>query len=141
SAAIRLGMAFASPEIVGILTKIKYPYNINILTQQHVLSVLENHEQVRQRVADTLVQREWLHENLLKLSFVEKIYPSDANFLLVKVTDANTIYRTLIEKGIVVRNRSSVALCNNCLRITVGTPEENAILYQKLATCFEFLKK
>ena len=141
SAAIRLGMAFASPEIVGILTKIKYPYNINILTQQHVLSVLENHEQVRQRVADILVQRDWLHKNLLKLSFVEKIYPSDANFLLVKVTDANTIYRTLIEKGIVVRNRSSVALCNNCLRITVGTPEENAILYQKLATCFEFLKK
>lgn len=141
SAAVRLGMAFASPEIVAILTKIKYPYNINVLTQRHALSVLENNNQIQQRVAEILEQRVLLGQRLQKLPFVEKIYPSDANFLLVKVTDANEIYQMLIEKGIVVRNRTTVTLCANCMRFTVGTREENDLLCQTLLAYAEKIKK
>ncbi|MBP8967217.1 MAG: histidinol-phosphate transaminase [Paludibacteraceae bacterium] len=132
NAGIRLGMAFADPEIIGILNKIKYPYNINYLTQQHALQALQNPEQVEKWVALILEEKEKLIKELQKLKLVEKIYPSDANFILVKVENANAIYRFLIQNGIVVRNRSNMPLCNNCIRITVGTPEENKALIDTL---------
>jgi len=132
SAAIRLGMAFASTEIIAILNKIKYPYNINILTQQQALITIENAGQTADWVKTLLAERTKLIEDLKKLSIVQHIYPTDSNFVLVKVNDANYTYNSLVEKGIIVRNRSSVSLCMGCLRITVGTPEENEILIQAL---------
>lgn len=134
-AAIRLGMAFASEEIIGILNKIKYPYNINILTQNHALKALDNAEQVKKWVAELLIERGKLMKELATVSCVTKIYPSDANFILIRTTDANGIYQELVEKGIVVRNRNNVALCLGCLRITVGTPEENKALIEALRVC------
>jgi len=132
SAAIRLGMAFASKEIIQVLNKIKYPYNINILTQKQALVAMENAAQTKAWVDTLLAERTKLINQLKKLSIVEHIYPTDANFVLVKVTDANDIYQDLVNKGIIVRNRSSVALCMDCLRITVGTPEENKALLSEL---------
>lgn len=132
SAAIRLGMAFASKEIIQVLNKIKYPYNINILTQKQALVAMENAAQTKEWVEILLAERTKLISQLKKLSIVEHIYPTDANFVLVKVTDANDIYQDLVNKGIIVRNRSSVALCMDCLRITVGTPEENKVLLAEL---------
>jgi histidinol-phosphate aminotransferase len=133
-AAIRLGMAFASPEIIGILTKIKYPYNVNLLTQQEALRMLQNKQQKEEWVATILEERARVLKEIAELPIVEKIYPTDANFFLAKVTDANSIYRYLVSKGIIVRNRNSVSLCGNCLRITVGTPEENNTLIASLKT-------
>ncbi len=131
-AAVRLGMAFASPEIITYFNKVKYPYNINILTQNYVGEELDKLDQKNEWV-DTLVkQRNILEKKLSGLSFVEKVYPSDSNFVLVKVSDANLIYNKLVEKGIIVRNRNSVSLCIGCLRITVGTDEENKILITEL---------
>jgi len=127
-AAIRLGMGFASPEIIEILTKIKYPYNVNLLTQQKALEILDRKEEQKEWVASILKERENLADALLQLPVVEKIYPTDANFFLVKVTDADGIYKYLVAKGIIVRNRNTVSLCGNCLRITVGTPAENQTL-------------
>lgn len=127
-AAIRLGMAFASPEIIEILTKIKYPYNVNLLTQQKALEILDRKEEQKEWVASILKERENLADALLQLPVVEKIYPTDANFFLVKVIDADRIYKYLVAKGIIVRNRNTVSLCGNCLRITVGTPAENQTL-------------
>jgi len=132
SAAIRLGMAFASTEIIAILNKIKYPYNINILTQQQALITIENAGQTADWVKTLLAERTKLIEDLKKLSIVQHIYPTDSNFVLVKVNDANYTYNSLVEKGIIVRNRSSVSLCMGCLRVTVGTPEENKILIKTL---------
>lgn len=132
SAAIRLGMAFASKEIIQVLNKIKYPYNINILTQKQALVAMENAVQTKEWVDILLAERTKLISQLKKLSIVEHIYPTDANFVLVKVADANDIYQDLVNKGIIVRNRSSVALCMDCLRITVGTPEENKVLLAEL---------
>lgn len=132
SAAIRLGMAFASKEIIQVLNKIKYPYNINILTQKQALVAMENAAQTKEWVEILLAERTKLISQLKKLSIVEHIYPTDANFVLVKVADANDIYQDLVNKGIIVRNRSSVALCMDCLRITVGTPEENKVLLAEL---------
>lgn len=132
SAAIRLGMAFASKEIIQVLNKIKYPYNINILTQKQALVAMENAAQTKEWVDILLAERTKLISQLKKLSIVEHIYSTDANFVLVKVTDANDIYQDLVNKGIIVRNRSSVALCMDCLRITVGTPEENKVLLAEL---------
>ena len=132
SAAIRLGMAFASTEVIQVLNKIKYPYNINILTQKQALVTLKNAEQTQEWVNILLNERMKLVNQLKKLAIVEHIYPSDANFLLVKVADANDIYQDLVQKGIIVRNRSNVTLCFDCLRITVGTPEENKILINEL---------
>jgi len=131
-AAIRLGMAFASPQIIEILTKIKYPYNVNLLTQQKALEILGRKEEQKDWVAAILKERENVAGALLQLPVVEKIYPTDANFFLVKVTDADGIYKYLVAKGIIVRNRNTVALCGNCLRITVGTPAENKILVEAL---------
>ena len=132
SAAIRLGMAFASTEIIAILNKIKYPYNINILTQQQALITLENAGQTADWVKTLLAERAILIDNLKQLKIVQQIYPTDSNFVLVKVNDANQTYNYLVEKGIIVRNRSSVSLCMGCLRVTVGTPEENKILIKTL---------
>ena len=132
SAAIRLGMAFASTEIIAVLNKIKYPYNINILTQQQALKALKNAEQVKKWVETLLIERTQLINKLQQFSIVQHIYPTDANFVLVRVTDANTIYQNLVNKGIIVRNRNNVSLCNGCLRITVGTSEENKILLEEL---------
>lgn len=132
SAAIRLGMAFASLEIIAVLNKIKYPYNINILTQKQALKALKNAEQVNEWVKTLLEERTVLVEALQKLPFVQHIYPTDANFVLVKVDDANAVYQYLVNKSIIVRNRNTVSLCLGCVRITVGTPGENKILLDEL---------
>ena len=132
SAAIRLGMAFASKEIIAVLNKIKYPYNINILTQKQALSALKNDAQVKQWVKTLLAERAVLVEALQQLPIVQHIYPTDANFVLVRVDDANALYHYLVDKSIIVRNRNTVSLCLGCVRITVGTPEENQILLEEL---------
>ena len=132
SAAIRLGMAFASLEIIAVLNKIKYPYNINILTQKQALSALKNVDQVKAWVNTLLTERTSLIQELNKLPLVQHIYPTDANFVLVKVLDANAVYQYLVGKSIIVRNRNTVSLCMGCIRITVGSPEENRILLEKL---------
>ncbi|MDR2475281.1 MAG: histidinol-phosphate transaminase, partial [Bacteroidales bacterium] len=119
-AGVRLGMAFASEEIIGTLNKIKYPYNIGTLTQNHVLNALDKAQEVSGWVKILLNEREKMAAKLADLPFVTQVYPSDANFILVRTTDANAIYRYLTEKGIVVRNRNNVALCLGCLRITIG---------------------
>jgi len=131
-AAIRCGIAYASEQIIAFFNKVKYPYNVNLLTQQQAVKVLSHPELQRKQVEEVLSQRDILHDLLISLSCVKEIYPSDANFLLVKVTDANAIYLYLQQQGIVVRNRNKVQLCGNCLRITVGLPEENAALYEAL---------
>ncbi|HZK68490.1 MAG TPA: histidinol-phosphate transaminase [Paludibacter sp.] len=132
SAAIRLGMAFASTEIIAVLNKIKYPYNINILTQKQALSALKNDTQVKQWVKTLLTERAVLVDALQQLPIVQHIYPTDANFVLVRVDDANALYHYLVDKSIIVRNRNTVSLCLGCVRITVGTPEENRILLEEL---------
>lgn len=124
-AAIRLGMAFASPDIIAVMNKIKYPYNVNRLTQEHALEMLQRHTDVLQWINRLKEERSRLSEALARLSCVEHVYPTDANFILVRVTDAPAIYAYLVERGIIVRSRHTVALCGNCLRITVGTREEN----------------
>lgn len=124
-AGLRIGACFASPDIVGLLNKIKYPYNINSRTQDLVIDALENSYRKDIWVDEILTQREKLGKALKTLGIVEKVFPSDANFLLVRVKDAPGIYQYLLDKSIIVRDRSRVTLCYNCLRITVGTPEEN----------------
>jgi histidinol-phosphate aminotransferase len=131
-AGIRLGMAFASLEIIQVLNKIKYPYNINILTQQKALELLGNKEQVDIWVKKLIEEREKMAKYLAKLHFVTKIYPSDANFLLVSMNDARRIYNYLVENGIIVRDRSKIHLCDNSLRITIGTMDEDIVLLQAL---------
>lgn len=131
-AGIRLGMAFASNEIIKVLTKIKYPYNLNILTQQKALDLLDQKEQVDKWVELLLDERGKMAEQLKQFPFVTKIYPSDANFLLVKMHDAPGIYKKLAEQGIIVRNRSKIHLCDNSLRITIGSPAENETLLNAL---------
>jgi histidinol-phosphate aminotransferase len=131
-AGIRLGMAFASVEIIGVLNKIKYPYNLNILTQQKALELLDQQDQVNDWIRLLTDERNKMQKKLAKLPFVVKIYPSDANFLLVKMHDARGIYEYLVEKGIIVRDRSKVYLCDDSLRITIGSKEENKILRKAL---------
>ncbi len=131
-AGLRLGMCFASPEIIAILNKIKYPYNVNIKTQELALEALEKAEQTRKWVKEIIKERKRLAEDLVQLKITEKVYPSEANFLLVKVDNAPAIYHYLMAKGIIVRDRSNVKLCNNCLRITIGVPEENKKLVEAL---------
>lgn len=132
AAGIRLGMAFASPEIITVLNKIKYPYNVNLLTQEYALSRLSETRNKEMQVETIIHERERLQEELPKINCVRKIYPTDANFLLVEVTDANAIYGKLVQRGIIVRNRTNVTLCNGCLRITVGKPDENKELIMAL---------
>jgi histidinol-phosphate aminotransferase len=131
-AGIRLGMAFAASEIIQVLNKIKYPYNLNILTQQKALELLENKEQVDTWVKMLIEERGKMAKYLAKLPFVTKIYPSDANFLLVEMTNARSIYNYLVENGIIVRDRSKIHLCDNSLRITIGTMDEDNVLLQAL---------
>ena len=133
-AAVRLGMAFASAEIIKLFNKVKYPYNVNILTQNFVGDELDKLELRKQWIATLLEGRNYLINELPKLPFVEKIYPTDANFILVKVEDANSLYKQLADKGVIVRNRNSVSLCAGCLRITVGTDNENEMLIKTLRT-------
>lgn len=131
-AAIRLGMAFASKEIISVFNKIKYPYNINLLTQKQALEMTLRHYEVDRWVKTLREERAWLEENFKNLPCTVKVFPSDANFFLARMTDAVSIYRYLVDKGIIVRSRHSVALCGNCLRITVGTRLENEQLLQAL---------
>ncbi|MDI3319723.1 histidinol-phosphate transaminase [Pinibacter soli] len=131
-AALRVGMAFASQEIIEVMNKIKPPYNINQASQELVLKALDEVEQVNEMIRTIVQQREAVVAKLGQLPIVQKIYPSDANFILVKVNDAKGTYNFLLEEGIVVRDRSKVELCEGCLRITIGTEEENAALLERL---------
>lgn len=132
-AGLRLGMAFASKPIIDLMNKVKYPYNINTATQLLVLEALENISWVNDHIATTVVERENLKKELLNLSFTEDVFPSEANFLLAKMKDAKNIYEQLCQKGIIVRDRSKVVLCEDSLRITVGTPDENKQLIEELS--------
>jgi histidinol-phosphate aminotransferase len=125
SAAIRLGMAFASPEIIDILNKVKYPYNVNYLTQQQAIKVLSDPYEVDRWIQLIMQERSRMLEAFSLLPLCEKVYPTDANFFLARVSDAQRIYNYLVERGIIVRNRTRVQLCKNCLRITIGTRNEN----------------
>ena len=131
-AGIRLGICYASAEIIEILNKIKPPYNVNELTQSRALDRLLNKEKVNSEISDLLKERDLLSKALVQVNFIEKIYPSDANFILVKVDDANNRYDQLLKKGIVIRNRTTQPLCENTLRFTVGTGEENEKLLKAL---------
>ncbi|MCX2837336.1 histidinol-phosphate transaminase [Salinimicrobium sp. MT39] len=131
-AGIRLGICYASEEIIGILNKIKPPYNVNELTQKRAHDRLSRPEEVSREVEAILQERESLRTNLSKMAFVKDIFPSDANFLLARVDDAAGKYEQLLKAGVVVRNRSNQELCENTLRFTVGTPEENRELIKKL---------
>jgi histidinol-phosphate aminotransferase len=131
-AGLRLGMAFAGEPVIGYLNKVKYPYNINTATQQLAMEALENISGVNNWTKTTVQQRDWLASELQQIPFIQTIYPSDANFLLVKMEQASQVYGHLAAKGIIVRDRSSVILCNDCLRITIGTPEENLQLLAAL---------
>ncbi|WP_276370637.1 histidinol-phosphate transaminase [Chryseolinea sp. H1M3-3] len=131
-AGLRLGMAFGAKEIIGVLNKIKYPYNVNIQTQEIVLKALDNVNVKENAVREIIEQRKQLAQELLTLSITEEVYPSDSNFLLVRVKDAPATYQYLMERKIIVRDRSKVTLCKNCIRITVGTPQENRNLITAL---------
>ena len=132
-AALRLGVTFASPAIIDVLNKIKPPYNINQATQELALKALDNLGEVNAMIRETIKEREILEKELARLPVVEKIYPSEANFLLVRMGDATGIYDFLKDRGIIVRNRSNVILCEGCLRITVGTSAENRELLNALS--------
>ncbi|HEY8915274.1 MAG TPA: histidinol-phosphate transaminase [Chitinophaga sp.] len=132
-AALRVGMAFASEDIIQVMNKIKPPYNISQAAQELALQALENIAQVNEWIRETVIERDRLAASLEKLPLVVKVYPSDANFILAKTIDAKAIYQYLVTLGIVVRDRSRVELCAGCLRITVGTPDENEKLIAALA--------
>jgi histidinol-phosphate aminotransferase len=132
SAAIRLGMAFASKEIIAIYNKVKYPYNVNQLTQQQAIAMLKDPFEVDKTVKMLLQERSRLMQAFLELPICEQIFPTDANFFLTRVTDATKIYNYLVDRGIIVRNRSRIQLCQNCLRITIGTRSENNELLSAL---------
>lgn len=131
-AGIRLGICYASKEIIAILNKIKPPYNVNELTQLKALKCLSNMHNVSKEVTKILKERKWLETALSSIDFIEEIFPSDANFILVRVDDADQRYEQLISKGIVIRNRSTQPLCENTLRFTVGTEKENKKLITTL---------
>ncbi|MEO8517451.1 MAG: histidinol-phosphate transaminase [Flavobacterium sp.] len=131
-AGIRLGILYASEEIVSVLNKIKPPYNVNILSQEKALERLSKNNEVNIEISNIIKQREELLKQLLEMNFIQKIYPTNANFILVKVDDANFRYQQLVEKGIVIRNRTTQPLCENCLRITIGTQLENEQLIKIL---------
>ena len=131
-ASIRLGICYASKEIISILNKIKPPYNVNQLTQDVALQSLFNQEKVKNEIAIIISERNQLIRDLQNVEIVEKVYPSDANFLLVQVDDATLRYKQLVKLGIITRNRTTQILCDNCLRFTVGTPDENKKLINTL---------
>jgi len=129
-AGLRLGMAFASEHIIEVLSRIKYPYNLNIMTQQKGLELLADDHLKSEWVGTILKERERMVNNLVKYPFVVKVFPTDANFVLVQMHDPRGIYNYLVEEKIIVRDRSAIALCEGCLRISVGSPEENASLME-----------
>jgi len=131
-AAIRLGMAFASADIISIFNKVKYPYNINQLTQTKALEALRDPFEVDKWVKLLIQERSRMINSIMQLSLCQKVFPTDANFFLVRVTDAQRIYDYLVERGIIVRNRTNVTLCRDCLRITIGTKNENSQLLAAL---------
>lgn len=131
-AAIRLGMAFASPDIIGIFSKIKYPYNINLLTQQEALRMMQRHYEVQRWISTLLEERARLIQAFTQLPCCKKVFPTDANFFLTRVSNAKAIYDYLVDQGIIVRNRSNITRCEDCLRITVGTRPENDALLEAL---------
>ena len=132
AAGIRLGMAFASTDIIALFNKVKYPYNVNVLTQKKGLEILSDVTLLQRHITMILEERVTLIKSLSLLPVCKKVYPTDANFILVRVTDADSIYRYLVQKGVVVRNRNRVHLCGDCLRITVGTKDENTKLLSAL---------
>ena len=131
-AAIRLGMAFAQPQIISIFNKVKYPYNVNLLTQQEALKIIKQANDVEEWVRLLLLERTKMMKSFLELPICKEVYTSDANFFLAKMTNAQAIYDYLVEKGIIVRNRTRVTLCQDCLRITIGTKGENVELLAAL---------
>ncbi|MEY4963575.1 MAG: Histidinol-phosphate transaminase [Bacteroidota bacterium] len=131
-AGIRLGICYASAEIIAVLNKIKPPYNVNELTQQRALERLANPNQIKEEINSIITQREQLLKVLSEVYFVSKIYPTEANFILIKVDNANQRYDELIAKGIVIRNRTTQPLCENTLRLTIGTENENKKLIEAL---------
>ena len=131
-AGIRLGICYASAEVISVLNKIKPPYNVNELTQLRALERLSDPEKIKSEIVSIIAQREQLLKVLVDVKFVEKIYPTEANFILIKVDDANKRYAELIAKGIVIRNRTTQPLCENTLRLTIGTKEENKKLIEAL---------
>lgn len=133
AAAIRLGMAFAAPAIIEVLNKIKYPYNINLLVQNKALELMENEAEMRQEVKAILAERVRMAKLLSEAPFGFEVFPSDANFLLVRVGDADRLYKALVDRGIIVRNRNRVLKCQGCLRITIGLPAENDLLLHALS--------
>jgi histidinol-phosphate aminotransferase len=137
-AGLRLGMAFASEEIIGYMNKVKAPYNINMVTQELALVALEEVGQVNDMIAHLVDMRIALAAVIESMPFVEKVYPSDTNFLLVKIPKAAELYRYLLTQGIVVRDRSSLENCNDSLRITIGTEQENTLLVDAMAKWIEF---
>jgi histidinol-phosphate aminotransferase len=131
-AGIRLGMCFASSEIISVLNKIKPPYNVSECTQSIALERLDAVDIKTKQTKEILEQRNFMTRELSLIKIVEKVYPSSANFILARVKDAKSVYQNLLVKGIVVRDRSTVLLCSDCLRITIGTPNENQLLLQEL---------
>ena len=131
-AGLRLGVCYGSEEVIAILNRIKPPYNVNELSQQKALHMIRNTDVLEKQVAEILTERDRMVEQLEKINFIKEIYPSDANFILVKVDDADRRYQEILELGVVVRNRSTQPLCANTLRFTVGTPEENKRLLKVL---------
>lgn len=131
-AAIRMGMAFANEEIIGFFNKVKYPYNINLLAQKQALEALSDSYSVEKWVNIILQERTNVMKSFTELPICEKVYPTDANFFLAKMTDAKGIYDYLVKQGIIVRNRTKIRLCGNCLRITIGTKTENQELLAAL---------
>lgn len=127
-AAIRLGMAFAQKDIIELFNKVKYPYNINSLTQKKALEMLADRQDVFEWIRLLLLERGHMVKAFKELPICKQVYPTDANFFLARMTDAQAIYNYLVERGIIVRNRTRVQLCDNCLRITIGTRSENAEL-------------
>lgn len=124
-AGLRVGMAYAHPYVIGILGKIKYPYNLNVVTLRMTLDALKHEERVQHNIRLLLSERNRLETAFRELNCVEYVFPSDSNFILIRVSDADGLYQHLAEMGVVVRNRSREVHCQNCLRITVGTPAEN----------------
>ena len=133
-AGLRLGVAYASEVIIAVLNRIKPPYNVNELTQRKAFKMLQNVDEIEGQIKEILVERKCLVQELAHINFIKEIYPTDANFVLVKVDDADRRYREILDSGIVVRNRSTQALCANTLRFTIGTPEENESLLRLLNT-------
>jgi len=136
-AGIRLGVCYASKEIISVLNSIKPPYNVNALTQQKAIDRLTAKENIQNEIQRIKTQKEGLMVALREIDFIERIVPSDANFLLIKVDNATKRYQQLIKTGIVVRNRSNQPLCENCLRVSVGTEMEN----EKLIESFQSISK